>query len=49
MTMAINKYDILIKAKIWNSVYPEQDKTAKITSVVNNLKENNLDLAKYIK
>ena len=45
ITLATNKYDIWTKTKKWNLVYPAQEKTIKITSVVKNMNENNLILA----
>ena len=49
MTAAINKYDILLTSGKRNTIYLEQNHIVTLTAVVEKLKDNNLNIFKYIK
>ena len=46
MTSDLNKFDILRKNKKWNSIPPEQEQIIALVSVVEKLKDDNLNLSK---
>ena len=46
MTFDLNKFEILRKNKKWNSIPPEQEQIIALVSVVEKLKDDNLNLSK---
>ena len=46
MTYAENKYNIMMRTKVWNIVSPDQKKIAALSSTVQELKDSKLKLAK---
>ena len=46
MTYAENKYNIMMRDKVWNTLSPDQEKIVALSSTVQELKDSNLKLAK---
>ena len=49
MTSALNKFEILRKDNKWNSMSPEQEKITALASIVDKLKDGNLNISKIFK
>ena len=49
MTSALSKFEILRKDNKWNSMPPEQDQIIALVSVVEKLKDDNLNIFKSFK
>ena len=46
MTYTKNKYNIMMRDKVWNALSPDQEKIVALSSTVQELKDSNLKLAK---
>ena len=49
ITSALNKFEILRKYNKWNTMSPDQEQIVALASVVEKLKENNINLSKSFK